>query len=243
MFIPFSFPDIASVSCYFQIRSNIEDMSDNISFECGLDEECALYARHALFDALSIEQYCEVHQVHGTDTIYSPIIYDAKSRAEILQEGDGIATDKVGLALLIKTADCQPVLITDMCGKYIMALHVGWRGNARHYIQKAIAEFCAVYTIPVESLCAVRGPSLSPMKSQFIHAESEFNKDDLVYYDYEHSTMDLWAMTQGQLMEAGIPKEHIYSVDICTLSSPFLFSYRRNPCTGRQASIIVIRTI
>ena len=241
MFIPFSFPHIPNVECYFQVRTNIENTSDNISFECGLDNDKVYSARKRLYDRLQIDRYSEVRQVHGKQTVYAPMIYESSSKNEILQEGDGIATDKENLALLIKTADCQPILIAETSGKYIMALHVGWRGNAGHYIHKAILEFCTVYSLAPENLCAVRGPSLSPAMSEFINVPDEFTTDDMKYYNPETKTMDLWKMTTMQLVESGIAQEHIYSIDICTYSSPFLFSYRRNRTTGRQASIIMIR--
>ncbi|MDE7469500.1 MAG: polyphenol oxidase family protein [Desulfovibrionaceae bacterium] len=241
MIIPFSFPHLPNVDCYFQMRSDIQGTSDNISFECGLDKEETVYARQRLFEELKITQYCELLQVHGTDTIYSPIIYDSCVQETTLQEGDGIATDKKNIALLIKTADCQPILVADSSGTYIMALHVGWRGNSRQYIQKAISEFCTVYSVAPETLYVVRGPSLSPPVSEFIHARDEFSADDMSFYDIETKTMDLWSMTQAQLIASGVLNTHIYGVDLCTFSSPFLFSYRRASHTGRQASIIIIR--
>jgi copper oxidase (laccase) domain-containing protein len=52
--------------------------------------------------------------------------------------------------------------------------------------------------------------------------------------------MDLWSLTRDQLTAAGVPAAHIFSIDICTASSPQFFSYRRDKVTGRQAGIIWI---
>ena len=241
MFIPFFFPKIPNVCCYFQMRMDTQSISDNISFECGLDEEKTLHARQRLFREIQIQQYCELLQVHGTRTVYSPVVYESDRKPEKLQEGDGIATDRENLALLIKTADCQPILVADLSGKYIMALHVGWRGHVQRYIQKAFSEFCSVYSVLPENICVVRGPSLSPTASEFIAANTEFPEQDMRYYTPETKTMNLWEMTKVQLQEIGILAEHIYSLDLCTFSSPSFFSYRREQHTGRQANIIIMR--
>src|SRR5438270_2176366 len=45
-----------------------------------------------------------------------------------LPEGDGLVTDAAGIALVIQTADCLPILIHDQQGQSIAACHAGWRG-------------------------------------------------------------------------------------------------------------------
>lgn len=43
--------------------------------------------------------------------------------AQPTADGDGLATSRPGLGLLIKTADCQPVLLAHRSGRHIAALH------------------------------------------------------------------------------------------------------------------------
>ena len=76
---------------------------------------------------------------------------------------------------------------------------------------------------------------------EFIAANTEFPEQDMRYYTPETKTMNLWEMTKVQLQEIGILAEHIYSLDLCTFSSPSFFSYRREQHTGRQANIIIMR--
>lgn len=243
MFIPFSFPNIPNILCYFQIRLDTHSINDTMSFDSGIEKDIVQLNRKQLFDACNVAQISEIKQVHGTHTVFSPCIYDIDTVSQDMQEADGIATDKTNVGLIIKTADCQPIFLTEKSGKYIMALHVGWRGNASHYIQKAVSEFCTVYSIRPDTICAVRGPSLSPMRSEFVNASTEFLLEDMIYYDEERKIMNLWQMTKGHLTKSGIPEEQIYSIDICTYSSPYFFSYREDKKTGRQLSMIVQRNI
>lgn len=65
--------------------------------------------------------------MHGDTLVFEP---DAVSwEAQPTADGDGLATSRPGLGLLIKTADCQPVLLAHRSGRHIAALHAGWRGN------------------------------------------------------------------------------------------------------------------
>ena len=48
-------------------------------------------------------------------------------------------------------------------------------------------------------------------------------------------------LTRDQLLEAGLPDEGIFGLDLCTASMPdSFFSYRRNGICGRQANVIWI---
>ena len=48
-------------------------------------------------------------------------------------------------------------------------------------------------------------------------------------------------MPRDQLLEAGLPDEGIFGLDLCTASMPdSFFSYRRDGICGRQANVIWI---
>ncbi len=147
---------------------------------------------------------------------------------------------------MIKTADCQPILIAHGSGRYVMGLHSGWKGNRQDYPYVAVQEFCQRYSLDPAELWAVRGPSLGPAASEFTNFEAEWGAAFLHWYDTERRTMDLWALARYQLESAGVPSERILSLDLCTFDNVAeFFSYRqfrRNGIEdGRQASFIWIR--
>ena len=91
-------------------------------------------------------------------------------------------------------------------------------------------------------ILAVRGPSLSPGRSEFVNFGREFGPGFEAFYHPETRTVDLWAMTRSQLMAAGVPARNIFGLDLCTRDNPDLFfSFRRERVTGRQAALIWIR--
>ncbi|MGM9637772.1 MAG: peptidoglycan editing factor PgeF [Eubacteriales bacterium] len=48
----------------------------------------------------------------------------------MFEDTDGFVTDQKGIALMVKIADCVPILLWDPEGGVIAALHAGWRGSA-----------------------------------------------------------------------------------------------------------------
>ncbi len=244
--IPFSFPGVAKVRCLFQTREGGASSGayggGNISYVTKDAQKAVLHNRTDLTKYIG-HPFSELSQVHGQELIFDPqptLLEVARTYAgHPLPEADGQATDKTGLALMIKTADCQPVLLTHKEGKHIMALHVGWRANKIEFIASAIQRFCQHYDILAKDLFAVRGPSLSPPVAEFIHFADEWGENFLPWYDTARKTMDLWTLTRDQLCTAGVPLQNIFGLDLCTYSMrEHFFSYRQEKESGRQASLI-----
>ena len=142
--ISFSFPSIPQIRCAFQTRREGNSIGPyaqgNIAFNVGDYALNVLGNRNQLLQSLNLEACSEVNQMHG-DTM----LLNAESTPlnnPSLIEADGLATSMPGLGLIIKTADCQPILLASIDGLHIAALHVGWRGNRIDFIGKAVKEFC-----------------------------------------------------------------------------------------------------
>lgn len=241
--IPFAFPGAPGVRCAFSTRSR--GASDgpygrgNLSFDVGDDPRAVMANRLALRERLGFRQWRECRQAHGSDMVFDPEPGELLKGEE--READGLATDRPGLALAIKTADCQPVLLAHASGKYVAALHVGWRGNVLGLPASGVARFCAAYDLRPEEVYAVRGPSLGPGAARFTNFAAEFGERFDSWYDPAQQTVNLWRLTHCQLLQAGLKHENIFALDLCTweLENEF-FSYRREKVTGRMASVIWI---
>ena len=154
-------------------------------------------------------------------------------------KGDGLATDKPGIGLLIKTADCQPILLAHRSGRFVAGIHAGWRGNRCDFPGSGVRRFCEHYGVEPRELLAVRGPSLGPARAEFINFESEWGDAFRPWFDAGSRTMDLWGLTRWQLEQAGLLPRNIYGIDLCTAScNRQFFSYRCVKASGRQASVI-----
>jgi polyphenol oxidase len=242
--IRFRFPDLAGVQCVFTTRqggvSKAPFVSQNLSFDVGDERDDVLTNRVRLYNLLKVSAWHELRQVHSTHLVFDPPPTEVSEQSGL--EGDGLATAGGGQALVIKTADCQPILLAHRGGRHIAALHCGWRGNLAGFPISGVERFCARYGLEPADLMAVRGPSLGPVRAQFVNFESEWGNGFEPYFDQQKRTMDLWQLTTDQLIAAGLPRQSVFSIDLCTFDrADLFFSYRREQVCGRQAGIIWIQ--
>ncbi|WP_022662976.1 peptidoglycan editing factor PgeF [Paucidesulfovibrio longus] len=239
-FIPFEFPEIPGIGCAFSSRrggaSRLPYHSANLSYDVGDDPDHVDENRACLQNRFRLKALVDCTQVHGDD-----MRLDAKPGMRC--EADGLTTAEPGIGLMIKTADCQPILLAHESGKYAAALHAGWRGNKINFPATGVRVFCEHYGLKPSELLAVRGPSLGPDQAEFQNFEDDFGPGFEPWFNPETRTMNLWELTRHQLAEAGLAPERIFGLDLCTKSrEEDFFSYRRDKTTGRQAGIIWIKS-
>ena len=114
------------------------------------------WQRLAAAFGIPCEQFFVVNQVHGEKFL---IIEDAGSCHSLEnRQYDAIVTDRPGVAIGIKTADCAPVLLFDKRRQAIAAIHAGWRGTALAIAAKAVRVMGERFCTRPEDLLAVIGP-------------------------------------------------------------------------------------
>ena len=127
--------------------------------EWGLDLSSPVHdeeARNPHFD--EVERHCRVplawtHQVHGTRVL------EATTPGRV-GEADALYTRQPGLALLIRNADCLPLLMVETRQHLVGALHAGWRGLVRGVIPSFFHELRDLWDPQYTRV--VIGPSLGP---------------------------------------------------------------------------------
>ncbi len=264
LYVPFKFSALPKVRCAFQIRSQIsyicesahkaksknygdysialaaeQDLDGNISYMVNDIEERVLANRQTMQEVLGFNHFAEIHQVHTDEVIFNP----AHSSLEnsVLKKADGLACNQKNFALMVKSADCQSILIAHKGGEHIMAIHVGWRGNKIYFPRNSIDKFCEFYRLAPADLYAVRGPSLGPNMAEFTDFEKDWSNEFKIWYNHETKCMDLWSLTKYQLVSAGLKPKNIFSIDLCTATMhETFFSYRQNKSCGRLANLIWI---
>lgn len=240
----FQFPRLTAVQCLFYGREK-DPTGAELSFQMPGNLQAGKHAREKMSDFLfqyGCYAWCECHQVHKNDLLFEPEPINLTNWPGIYSEGDGLATSRPGLGLMIKTADCQPILMAHKSGRYIMALHIGWRGNRIDFIKKAVNEFCEFFRVKAEELLACRGPSLGPNNAEFVNFHKDWGEEFRPWFDENIQCMDLWGLTRHQLLKAGLLEENIYAIDICTYANDSSwFSWRKNKEAGRQAALIWIK--
>jgi Uncharacterized conserved protein len=220
--IPFDFPGIAGVHCLFSTS-----YTGDMSLKCDPARRGNnVRNRQAFMRKAGFSFWAEINQVHGD--IIVPAHGEDTVAPEKLVDADGLYTCSPDTGLIVKTADCQPILFARDDGKAVAGLHVGWRGNAMNFPGSAVKALCRLFSCTAKSLYAVRGPSLGPAAAEFVNFEKEWPPEFAPWFDPEKRTVNLWQLTKHQLTGAGMHPDAIYSIDMCTRDmDKYFFSYRR----------------
>lgn len=77
-----------------------------------------------------------------------------------LPECDALVTNTPGIALVVFTADCTPILLWDSVTGAVGAVHAGWRGTASCIGEKAVQAMTARFGSNPEHIHAAIGPNI-----------------------------------------------------------------------------------
>lgn len=197
------------------------------------DELKAVKKNRESLDVPSEPQWLE--QVHSTKAILLP-------NEVAVPKADASYTFENNIVCAVMTADCLPLLITDITGSCVAAIHAGWRGLCDGIIEETIKQ------LPAESasLLVWLGPAIGPAVYEIGEdVYDAFTKDDVEAKKSfsntsdKHWLFDIYRLATLRLNRLGV--NQIFGGDHCTLSEKEqFFSYRRDNVTGRMASMIWI---
>lgn len=174
-------------------------------------------------------------QVHGHRVVEAPIGYQ--------QQADAVFTTQTQTPCAVMTADCVPILLCDQQGKWVAAIHAGWRGLVQgviyHCYQKR-PHNCKLIAWIGPCICQdhyevgeevkMAFEQLSVQHSKHILPKTTKNTSEKKYY------INLPAIATSQLHHLGV--RAIFTNTRCTYDDRNLYSYRRNPQDGRIASMV-----
>ena len=182
-------------------------------------------------DTLSLEQ------VHGCDIL----IVEEKPAAPraIYGTADAMLTSLEEVCLVIRAADCVPVILADKKSRAVGAVHSGWKGTRLGICGAAAALMKKRFGCAGDDLLACILPSISPYSYEV--------KEDVAQYFPEFTVrrndrlfVDLWAAVTASLVAEGLPQENIFNCEICTLQATDEFFSHRHGDTGRNLNYIFI---
>ncbi len=186
-----------------------------------------------------------VWQVHGVDTV----IANGPIRGRRwLALADGLITDQPGLTLVMRFADCTPIIVFDPARGAIGIAHAGWRGTVDGMAYHLIQAMRQAYGSRPTDIQAGIGPSIGPDRYQVGEevveaAHRHFGTlEGLVKRDPADNTayLNLWEANRRDLQRAGV--EHIEVAELCTATrTDEFFSHRaEHGRTGRFGAMITL---
>ncbi len=161
----------------------------------------------------------------------------------VMKRTDGIYTDRKGIALCIKTADCMPVFV--IADNTAAAIHMGWRGAQSRIVEIFIQLILFPKKIPPERIHLIIGPHIRDccysVGQEIIYKfeENGYKTDTIFRPTGEKPFLSLEASLYEQAEKCGIPSKNIFSTNICTSCLNNLFYSYRNGDRGRNISLII----
>ena len=174
-----------------------------------------------------------MRQVHGAD------VHIVTARSEI-PTGDALVTADTGTVLMVRVADCVPILLADPEARVVAAVHAGRPGMVGGVVLAAVA---AMRSAGARQLHAWVGPhvcgSCYEVPEQMRAEASAVVPAAYAETSWGTPALDIGAGVRAQLAEAGVT-----TVDAsrCTIEDEDLFSYRRQgAASGRLAGLVWVR--
>ena len=181
------------------------------------------------------DRLADLHQVHGAEV---DVVDERPSTAR--PDADGIVTGQPGVVLMVRAADCVPVLLADADAAVIGAAHCGRPGLAAGVVPATVAR---MRDLGAQSITAWIGPHVCggcyEVPEQMQAAVSAAVPASVATTSWGTPSLDLGAGVRSQLAVEGVP---VHDVSRCTRESTDLYSYRRDGVrAGRLAGLIRLR--
>lgn len=171
-------------------------------------------------------------QIHSTNIVF----FQSQNQQliEIVGETDGIITNEKNTALIVVTADCQPIIYVDKKQELIAISHQGWRGSVKRLPQKIIKEMIKLGA-NINDILVVLGPAIGECcyavdDDRYYQFLEEFDGySDKIFSFYGNKRyLNLSLLNYLQIREMGIKKNRIDFFPFCTAcDKERFFSFRR----------------
>lgn len=181
--------------------------------------------------------FARLSQVHGTDVVDvvgDPLTYPSEG---YVGAADALVTSQDRTGLMIRVADCVPVLLVDEATGLLGAVHAGRLGTQHGVVSRTVGRMRA---LGATTVLAWIGPHVcgrcyevpEPMRAEVAAAVPE------TYATTRHGTpaLDLGAGVRAQLEREGVG---VTVVAGCTLEETRFHSHRRDGVrSGRLAGLV-----
>ncbi len=180
-------------------------------------------ARRMLF---GINKIVMVQQTHSNNVIF------ADGNTDNFADTDGLLTNKRGVLLAVRTADCLPIFFYDEKAKIAAIIHAGWKGLFNNIILNIINMYKKNDVI-LKNLKVYIGPHIKrncyevskKMANLFMPKISDTNIVKKIHGKYY---LDLTLIAHNQLINSGISAHNVSISPYCTYCSNLFYSYRGN---------------
>ena len=206
--------------------------SNNFGLHVSDKQEHVLLNRQQLIAHLELpSEPAWLEQTHSTRCV---VVEEESERT-----ADAAITRQRDIPLVVMTADCLPIVLCNQEGTEIAVVHAGWRGLVNGIVESTLSKM----TSSTATLMAWIGPAIC---QRCFEIGDEVRSAYIEKYPFTKATFT----TKGIKQFANLPKmaelvlhaagvAAVYQSSACTFEQKNEFySYRREPQTGRMATLI-----
>jgi hypothetical protein len=130
----------------------------NVGATVGDDPDHVDENRRRLLAALnrSPDSTFDVHQIHSATIVEA----NGPRQGEPYPQADGVVTNSTSVTLMLRFADCVPILLYDPDQGAVGLVHAGWLGTVRQASAAAVARLHTAYGTDPARLRAAIGPAI-----------------------------------------------------------------------------------
>ena len=183
--------------------------------------------------------------VHGARVVQAPA---PRGRRMPPLQADAIITHSAQVTLLMRFADCLPILVYEPRRRVLGMAHAGWRSTAQGVAMALVEALVQAYDARPRDMVAVLGPAIGPDHYEVgpdVHQalRAAFGEAAEAWFRPrgKRFTLDLWAANAWQLRRAGVGTVRISR--LCTACDTVRwFSHRAEKGrTGRFPALMALK--
>lgn len=145
---------------------------------------------------------------------------------------DGLITNQSGVGLVVKFADCTPIVLYDPTHHVLATIHSGWRSTVQSIIFKTIRAMQREFDSDPAELIGYIGPTISQddyqVGPEIYDAFKLFERrDEFFREEGDHFYLDVGHANECLMIEAGMQVTNIEMCPEKTYHSELLHSARR----------------
>ena len=204
-----------------------------------------------LYDSLKLdyEQFVRIeHQIH------SNFVDVVDSKEKIYTNVDGLVTEKKGISLSLRFADCTPIYLYDPIKNVIGNIHSGWKGTVQKIAIEGVKKLIEEFDCNSENIIVCIGPAIGKCHFEVDEDVKDIFEKTFSYMNINDKIIEKGQIKEGKqkyyidtnlinrkmLEEMGLNPDNIIESNICTVCySDVLHSYRVDKeNSGRNTAII-----
>lgn len=171
-----------------------------------------------------------------------------ESVRQVVPQTDALVMDAGGTTLMLRFADCVPILLYDPIRRAIGLAHAGWRGTIEKISQKTVLTMMEACGSRPGDIIAGVGPSIGPCCYKvgedvigFVRGAFD-NWQTLLHQRRDGSFhFDLWEANRAQLAQVGIREIEVAALCTACRSDEFFSHRAEGGVTGRFAAVLGLK--